>query len=198
MRDNLRIMSSIPARNIITSCPTCGLALKKAYPVALETDEEYRSLAQQVSSRTKDIVEFIFQDPALSNLIRGYRGRWREDHQLAYHDACHLAYGQRIRKEPRYVLGQLLGLPLKEIGGPVTCCGAGGAFHIWYPQLAKNILGSRIREIERLEVNSIVTGCPACILQIGGFLSRHHPGRYRILHVVQLIDELMTERRETI
>ena len=45
---------------------------------------------------------------------------------VTYHEACHLAHGQKVRLQPRQLLQQIPGLKLVEMDESDTCCGSAG------------------------------------------------------------------------
>jgi glycolate oxidase iron-sulfur subunit len=186
LKKNLEILTSYDALGIVTGCPTCGLAFKKIYLSILQERHEDLSLAESISARSWDISEFIYKNNDPVNLLK------REtlpgiEHEFIYHDPCHLAFGQGIKKEPRELLK--LGQPgaLKEFEGPITCCGSGGAFHLFFPDISAKIAKNRVQDIEKTQVKTVVTGCPACIIQLGSNLAQESED-YQVLHTIQWLD----------
>ena len=186
LKNNLKVLSSYDAIGVVTSCPTCGLALKKIYLSILKERQEDLSLAQSISARTWDISEFIYKNIDLSGVLRG-RKLSRIEPEIIYHDPCHLAFGQGIKQEPREILGQGLVGALKEFEGPITCCGAGGAFHLFFPDVSAKIAKNRVEDIKKAQVKTVVTGCPACIIQLGSNLAQEQEG-YQVFHTIQWLD----------
>src|SRR5262249_44809748 len=54
---------------------------------------------------------------------------------VAYHDACHLAHGQKVRSEPRALLRRIPGLTLVELRDSDLCCGSAGIYNILEPEM---------------------------------------------------------------
>ena len=82
----------------------------------------------------------------LADLYRDHGGPRAVRHELkattAYHDACHLAHAQRIRQQPRDLLGGIPGLDRIEVGGGGACCGSAGIYNLVQPEAAAE-LGQR-------------------------------------------------------
>jgi glycolate oxidase iron-sulfur subunit len=190
--NNLQVLSSFEAIGIVTSCPTCGLALKKGYLSLLASHNKDLTFAQRISYKTWDITEFIYQNINLPQLFL-LEEALNHSQDIVYHDPCHLAFGQAIRREPREILQQLPGRKLKEIGGPISCCGSGGAFHLFSPDISIKIGNNRVQEIQKTEAKDIATGCPACILQLNNNLPGNSGG-YQVLHTIQWVDKVITKR----
>src|SRR3712207_9051353 len=66
----------------------------------------------------------------------------------AYHDACHLAHAQGVRKEPRQTLKQIPGMDVREIKEAEICCGSAGIYNMVEPEPATE-LGDRKAQIGR-------------------------------------------------
>jgi len=50
--------------------------------------------------------------------------------KAAYHDACGLAHGQKIRAQPRSLLGLIPELKLIPLAESEHCCGAAGSYNV--------------------------------------------------------------------
>ena len=49
--------------------------------------------------------------------------------RIAYHDACHLANAQDVRREPRDLLRAIPGVELRELADAHLCCGSAGTYN---------------------------------------------------------------------
>ena len=62
--------------------------------------------------------------------------------RIAYHDACHLAHAQKVRKPPRSLLRLITGVELVDLQEADLCCGSAGTYNIDQPEIAAQ-LGQR-------------------------------------------------------
>src|SRR5262245_24388736 len=85
---------------------------------------------------------------------------------VAYHDACHLAHGQRVRSEPRALLRRVPGLTLVELRDSELCCGSAGIYNILEPEMADRLLAAKLDRIAQSGVRVVATGNPGCLMQI--------------------------------
>jgi glycolate oxidase iron-sulfur subunit len=87
---------------------------------------------------------------------------------VAYHDACHLQHGQRLRLEPRALLRRIPGLTLVELGDGELCCGSAGLYNLLEPEIAGALGRRKAERIRDLGVSVVASGNPGCLMQIAG------------------------------
>jgi glycolate oxidase iron-sulfur subunit len=111
----------------------------------------------RLAGRTRDVSELL----ADAELPLG-----RVDATATYHDACHLAHGQRIRREPRALLARIPGLRLVDLAESELCCGSAGIYNLFQPDMADRLLDRKLDRIAETGARTVVTGNPGCLLQI--------------------------------
>ena len=107
--------------------------------------------------------------------------------KVVYHDACHLAHGQKIRQQPRDVLTELAGVETLPIGESEFCCGSAGIYNITQPELSGRLLERKIKNILAADGEIVVTGNPGCLLQIRAGIRKYNK-KIPILHTIELLD----------
>jgi glycolate dehydrogenase iron-sulfur subunit len=134
---------------IVTNAAGCGSAMK-----------EYGHRIPELSpfaTRVRDVMEVLAgADLRLGSL----------DLTMTYHDACHLVHGQRIRHEPRRLLGRIPGLRLVELGDSDLCCGSAGVYNLLEPGMARELLDRKVARIVETGVRVVAAANPGCLLQI--------------------------------
>lgn len=163
---------------IIVNAAGCGAALKE-YGELLADDPEYHARADAFAANVRDVSEFLAE-----------LGPRRPEHPVeatvAYHDACHLAHGQRVRAQPRQLLRLIPGLRLVELPESDRCCGSAGVYNITHPDMAQRLLDRKVDNVPAA-ADVVATGNPGCILQIRlGARQRGRP--FDVLHPVTLLD----------
>ena len=63
---------------------------------------------------------------------------------MTYHDACHLAHGQKVRTAPRALLARIPGLTVVRLADSDLCCGSAGVYNILEPDMADRLLEHKI------------------------------------------------------
>lgn len=174
-RARFNVTSLTRAENdIVTTCPTCTLALKHYYPQLLGTAK-----AESVARRTYDIAEYL-------NILRigGHLDTdfARVSTSLLYHAPCHLKalspelVGHRIR-----LLEEIPGASVIQLER--GCCGFAGSFGaLRRNRLFSTQIGAVLFEkIKQATDCQVVTDCPGCKLQIS------YGAKVPVIHPVQIL-----------
>jgi glycolate oxidase iron-sulfur subunit len=112
---------------------------------------------------------------------------------VTYHDPCHVAHGQKIRKEPRALLAQIPGLRVVELREADWCCGSAGTYNLTQPEMATRLQARKVANIAATGADAVVTANPGCIIQIAqGLLAGGTP--VEVLHIVELLDQAYASR----
>jgi glycolate oxidase iron-sulfur subunit len=156
---------------VIITASGCGTTIKD-YGHMLRLDTGYAEKARAISAKARDITEFLIEQD-LPEAKGGLR--------LAYHSACSMQHGQKIRTEPLKLLRRA-GFTVMEVPEGHLCCGSAGTYNILQPEIADKLRARKVANIESLAPDAIATGNIGCISQIG--LGTAIP----ILHTVELLD----------
>jgi glycolate oxidase iron-sulfur subunit len=165
---------------IVVTASGCGTTVKD-YGFMLRGDSAYAAKAAAVSALARDIGEYLCGlelAPATESggLV------------VAYHSACSLEHGQKIRREPRELLGRM-GFIVKEISEGHLCCGSAGIYNILQPAIAKRLRERKVGNIEKLAPSVIAAGNIGCITQIAAATA------IPVVHTVELINWMTGGRR---
>jgi glycolate dehydrogenase iron-sulfur subunit len=157
---------------IVTNAAGCGSAMRE-YGDWLPGDARVAGFA----ARTRDISEVLVDaDLPLRPL----------DVTVTYHDACHLAHGQKVRAAPRQLLARIPGLRLVELRDSDLCCGSAGVYNIQEPAMAERLLDLKIARIAETGASIVVAGNPGCLMQIAKG-ARTRGLALEVLHPVTLL-----------
>ena len=164
---------------VVVNAAGCGSVMKEYWEL-LHLDPAYAQRAEAFSKKVRDVSQLLAQVP--------FNGRLQAvPHTVTYHDACHLAHGQRIRQEPRSILKAIPGLKLVELKESDFCCGSAGVYNLLYPDLAQQFLDRKIERIKETGADVVASGNPGCTLQIEKGL-KERGLNIRVLHPVELLD----------
>jgi glycolate dehydrogenase iron-sulfur subunit len=134
---------------IVTNAAGCGAAMKE-YGLHVPDLESFAARVRDVSELLADV------ELPLGPL----------DLTVTYHDACHLAHGQRVRHEPRRLLARIPGVRLVELGDSDLCCGSAGVYNLLEPEMARDLLDRKLARIAETGARVVAAANPGCLLQI--------------------------------
>nr|WP_243638244.1 glycolate oxidase subunit GlcF [Rubrobacter taiwanensis] len=165
--------------NVVVNAAGCGSTMKE-YGYLLRDDPEYAERAKEFSARVRDASEFLNE-----------LGPAAERHPLpvvaAYHDACHLAHAQGIRRQPREELRRIPGLKIREIREAEICCGSAGIYNMVEPAAAEELGRRKAEHVLETGAQMLVTANPGCLLQIRASLQRMGE-KMPMAHPMQVLD----------
>ncbi len=176
-RKNVDAFSKYDLDAIVVNSAGCGATMKE-YALLLADDPEYAGKAKTFSSKVKDFAEFLAEIPLNKEF-----GEVKM--MLTYQDPCHLAHAQRIKEEPRKILGMIPGLKIVEMKTPDLCCGAAGIYSALHSELAGRILETRLKEISDTGASGIVASNPPCYIQYTNAFSKND---MKVYHIAELLD----------
>jgi glycolate oxidase iron-sulfur subunit len=170
---------------IVTSCASCGSALKEGYKTYLADTKEREQRYAAFSARVKDINEFIVD--ILQPPPEAFKAAVPAGTKVTYHDPCHLVRYQKISAQPRSIITSIPGVEFVEMREPDRCCGMGGSFNIQYYDLSKRIAEHKMDDIADTGADVVVTACPGCMIQlIDNTIQKKMP--QRVMHVMELLN----------
>lgn len=142
---------------IVTNAAGCGSAMQEYHLILRGTGDE--ELVGAFRHRVQDVSLF------LAGL--GLREPLREmPLTLAYHDACHLANAQEVRRQPRDLLRAIPGLILVEITDAQHCCGSAGTYNLDQPGIAAALGEQKARAILSTGADVVASGNIGCLTQL--------------------------------
>lgn len=95
--------------------------------------------------------------------------------KVVLHDACHARHGQGIVEQPRRLLGRIPGLTLLEPPEAEVCCGSGGPYSLFHPELSSAMGRRKARMLAATGADLAVTTNPGCLGQIADGLALEAP-----------------------
>ena len=162
---------------IVVTTSGCGTPIKD-YGHLLAGDAYYADRARLVAGLARDVTE-VLADLDLTPVRSLPAGL-----PVAYHAACSLQHGQKIRDVPKEVLKRLGITPL-EPAEPHICCGSAGTYNMLQPELAGRLGARKAQNLRRTGAAVVAAGNLGCLTQI----ATHMPDA-RFIHTVELADWL--------
>ena len=142
--------------SIISSASGCGVMIKD-YPKLFKSSDPYFQKAQFVSSKTKDIAEFLS-----SKDLSGLR---LSELNVTYHEPCTMQHGQQLDGLVESILSQF-GYIKKPVKDSHICCGSAGTYSIFETKISNQLRTNKIENINASKPNMIVTSNIGCLLHL--------------------------------
>jgi glycolate oxidase iron-sulfur subunit len=178
-RKNIEAFLASDCDRIIVNAAGCGAAMKE-YASLLGNDAEFAERAREFGSKVRDVSEFLVEigiNPPAHRL----------DRRVAYDAPCHLIHAQRVALAPVELLKAVPGISLAPLKGFESCCGGAGIYNLQHPELSGEILADKIDSIMESGADTVATGNPGCIMQIGaGALMKGLD--IDVIHPVEILD----------
>jgi glycolate oxidase iron-sulfur subunit len=162
---------------ILVDSAGCGSTMKE-YGELIGTDS-----AANFATRVKDASEFLLAN----GLLEALEVSPGLDVRATYHDACHLAHGQRVASDPRRLIQAIPGIEYVSLPEADMCCGSAGIYNVTQPKMARTLVERKIGNIEATKAKVVATGNPGCHAWIAQ-AAREHGGKVTVLHTMELLE----------
>jgi L-lactate dehydrogenase complex protein LldE len=151
------------------------------YPQLFADDPAWHKRALRAASITWEITEYLVDGLGVADL-----GAKLPPTRAAFHDACHGLRGLGLKTQARELVNHIEGVTIQEMNGSDQCCGFGGLFSVKMAPISGAMLGEKIKAIDSVEVDVVLTGDCSCMTHINGGLSRQGKS-VRVQHVMDLL-----------
>lgn len=169
---------------VLTTCPTCSMALQRDFVDHLRDNPVWAEKAERLSAITMDAAKFIADVLDAADTFKGMA----DPVKVTYHDSCHLKRGAGVWQQPRQLLAAS-GREVVEMAHADRCCGFGGSYSFTsHPNIARNILADKVADIEKTGAACVAMDCPGCLMQIRGGLEKQGTS-VRAAHTIELLAE---------
>ena len=181
---NIKIFNNGDYDYIVTDCASCSSALSPKNMEFLLGGLKIEDEAMAFSQKVMDLTQFLMEK--LEIIIPGKEVEKRI--KATYHDPCHLANAQGIKKAPRELLKQIPEVEYIEMGEANRCCGGSGTYSLTHYDLSMRILDKKMDSAMETGAAIIATCCPSCMMQLRHGVQRHK-WNARVMHPVELLSQ---------
>jgi glycolate oxidase iron-sulfur subunit len=149
---------------VVTNSAGCGSGMRD-YGHLLRDEPGWAERAERFSAKVRDATEVLAAAAPQAE-------RSPLELKVAYHDACHLAHAQGVRRPPRELLRSIPGLELVEPAEWEICCGSAGIYNLVKPEPAAELGERKARNLIDTGAEVIAAANPGCALQIAAHARR--------------------------
>jgi glycolate oxidase iron-sulfur subunit len=164
---------------IVTDCAACGSELK-TYRQTLSKRPTTAKMAEEFSSKTRDISEF------LAAVVGEEVNFGPLQEVVCFHDPCHLRHGQKLVSPQRDLLRKIPQLTCRDIPDDGQCCGSAGIYNITHRDRSMKILEAKVNAISKTGAQRVVTSNPGCFMQLK-FASEKWSQPWEVSHISQVL-----------
>ena len=169
-RQAARTVGSMPGdQPVIVDSAGCG-AYMKEYGRVL--GPEGRAFA----ARVRDVSEWLADHPVTVASALPLR--------VAVQDPCHLRHVQKTHGSVRTALAAAVS-ELVELADDGLCCGAGGSYSVWHPDMADRIRRRKLEAIAQSGADVVVSANPGCAMHLAA-------AGVQVRHPVEVLDEALS------
>ena len=129
--------------------------------------------AARVSAIAMDISELLSKLELPAGEAEGLR--------VAYHAACSLQHGQKVKNAPKDLLKRA-GFEVVEPADSHLCCGSAGTYNLMQPEISGQLKARKVQTLEARAPDVIAAGNIGCMMQIGSGTD------VPVVHTVELLD----------
>jgi glycolate oxidase iron-sulfur subunit len=158
---------------IVINASGCGTTVKD-YGHMLRSDPDWAAPAARVAGLARDVTEILAELGLQAPVIEPGR-------VVAYHSACSMQHGQRIRLEPKALLSRA-GFLVREPGEGHLCCGSAGTYNLLQPKIAAELRDRKAANLAATRPDLVATGNIGCMTQLAGAVG------VPVVHTVELLD----------
>ena len=169
---------------IVADCAACSGFLKE-YRHVFRNDPAWAQRADRFSGKVRDITEWL--DRIMPQDLSANASLPRS---LTYHEPCHLANVQGVRRQPRALLARLKnrGVDVRELNDPTRCCGSAGIYNLTHPGMSKELLDRKMDDVRASGAEVVVSANPGCLLQLE-WGAKRAKSNVQVKHVTQVLLE---------
>lgn len=151
-RLNYEAFKAAGIEEVVVSCPECYTMLGTYMPQVIP----------QFDLKVTLLIELLEKE-----VRKGGKTFKPLERRVTYQDPCRLGRGSGCYEAPRYLMGQVPGLELREMensGRGAICCGNNGFINC--DAYSKRIQVQRLREVAETGADLLVTACPKCMIHL--------------------------------
>lgn len=165
---------------VVSPSGSCVSTVRHEYPRLFANEPEWQQRALELGQRVYELSQFLVDVARIEDVNAHFNGK------ITYHQSCHILRALGIDRQPQTLLQNVRGSELVPMQLAHECCGFGGQFALKYPYISEAIVGDKIKNFLASGADLLVLSDPGCLLNIRGYLHRHHPER-QVKHLAELL-----------
>jgi L-lactate dehydrogenase complex protein LldE len=165
---------------VVSPSGSCVCMVKAHYPELLEDEPDWRRRAEDLAKRVYEFTQFLVDILKVEDVGASFSGK------VAYHESCHILRGLGVSEQPKKLIRKVKGTELVPLEAAENCCGFGGEFANDFPEISEGMVSLKVERYLATGADLLLLCEPGCLLNIGGYLSRNHPGQ-KVMHIASFL-----------
>jgi len=171
---------------VVTPSGSCAYHVKHHYDIIEQTDS-----VKKIRQTTFELCEFLTDVLQVDDL------KIRFPYKVGIHNSCHGLRGLKLASaseliEQRYsklrrLLEKAEGIEIVELDRNDECCGFGGTFSIFEPEISVKMGRDRINDHERNGVEIITAADMSCLMHLEGIIRRQKKS-IQVKHIAEILN----------
>lgn len=157
------------------------VGMLKEYPKVFAEDPEWYDRAVALANKSYEITQFLVDILKVTDVGSTFKGR------VTYHPSCHMTRILGVREAPIKLLESVPGVELIKLPLGEDCCGFGGTFAVKNSAISGEMVKEKVRHVEETEADYLVGGDMACLMNIGGRMSREGLN-VQVKHITEILN----------
>lgn len=157
------------------------IGMIKQYPEIFHDEPFWEEKAKQLAEKSYELTEFIVDVLKVEDVDSNFTGT------VTYHPSCHMTRILGVKDAPIKLLQNIEGVKLVDLPMKEYCCGFGGTFAIKNEKVSTEMVAEKAKKVIETEADYLVGGDMACLMNIGGKLSRSNKD-IKIVHIAEILN----------
>lgn len=159
------------------------VAMLRGYESIFREDSEWAEDARKLAAKSFELSQFLVDVLGVVDVGSSFKG------SVTYHPSCHMTRLLGVREAPVTLLRNIKGVNLIELPQGEDCCGFGGTFSVKNSVISGQMVQEKADHVVETEAEYLAGGDMACLLNIGGRLSRQ--GRnVKVVHLAEILNTI--------
>lgn len=157
------------------------VAMLREYETIFREDSEWAEEAKKLAAKSFELTQFLVDVMGVVDVGSTFKGK------VTYHPSCHMTRLLGVKDAPRKLLESIQGVELVDLPQGEDCCGFGGTFSVKNSVISGEMVQEKVDHVVETEAEYLVGGDMACLMNIGGRLSRE--GRnVKVIHLAEILN----------
>jgi len=157
------------------------VGMLKEYPKIFSDDAEWYDKAVELANKSYEITQFLVDVLHVTDVGSTFTGR------VTYHPSCHMTRILGVKEAPVKLLESVPGVELIKLPLGEDCCGFGGTFSVKNSVISGEMVKEKVRHVEETKADYLVGGDMACLMNIGGRMTREGLD-VKVKHITEILN----------